>query len=196
MTCGIYKIVNLLDGKTYVGSSAKVEHRLRHHHLHRLRRNTHWNPHLQAAWNRDGEASFRLELVEETSPEHLLDREQHWMDFFRSFEREKGYNISPTANRSEWSEESKAKASLNRKGKSPVPAGWRHTNETRIQISRALKGRKKPRFSKEHRDKLGSRVRNRTYEELYGSEKAAIIKAAIREKMKEYHERRKANAGR
>lgn len=190
---GIYKIVNLLNGKIYVGSSKNVERRLYSHHRHLLRHNKHWNPHLQAAWNKDGESAFSFELLEEIRQiNRLTKREQHWMDTLRVCDRDFGYNIAPKADRSEWSDEMRRKASESRKGKAPLPAGWHHTREARRRISEAQLGKSMPEFSKEHRQKLGARTKGKTYEELYGKKKADEMRRDKRKKMRLYHERRRS----
>lgn len=43
--CGIYCIINLVNGKKYVGSSVDIYGRL-HEHLHNLRHNRAHNAHL------------------------------------------------------------------------------------------------------------------------------------------------------
>jgi len=42
MKSGVYKIVNIVNGKLYVGSSTNVKYRL-WRHTHELRRNVHEN---------------------------------------------------------------------------------------------------------------------------------------------------------
>jgi group I intron endonuclease len=60
----IYKIVNTVNGKFYVGSTTNTRERFRTHR-NRLRRNRHHAPHLQAAWNKYGEAAFVFHVVED-----------------------------------------------------------------------------------------------------------------------------------
>ena len=54
---GIYKIVNTVNGKKYVGSAVDIKRRWQAHKL-RLRKNNHHSPKLQNAWNKHGESSF------------------------------------------------------------------------------------------------------------------------------------------
>ncbi len=78
--CGIYKIVNKANSKAYIGST-KQEFRFRwHDHKTRLRNNKHPNAHLQAAWNLYGENSFEFIVLERTSPEDRLIKEQSYLD--------------------------------------------------------------------------------------------------------------------
>ena len=59
----IYKIINLTNGKFYVGSTVNQRERFRCHRS-RLRRNKHHCAHLQAAWNQYGEDNFLFKVVE------------------------------------------------------------------------------------------------------------------------------------
>lgn len=59
MNTGIYAIVNLANGKRYIGSAVKLSWRERKHRLH-LSRGTHHSLHLQRAWDKYGAQSFRF----------------------------------------------------------------------------------------------------------------------------------------
>lgn len=65
----IYQITNMLNGKFYIGSAVSFPRRV-WTHKNRLRMGVHHNKHLQAAWNKYGEAAFVFEVIEEV-PEHL-----------------------------------------------------------------------------------------------------------------------------
>ena len=70
---GIYKIVNKVNGKYYVGGSKNIHKRwLEHKGL--LRRNIHDNGHLQNAWNKYGEATFDFIVECISSPPRVVDR--------------------------------------------------------------------------------------------------------------------------
>ena len=60
----IYKIINLINGKFYVGSTTNQKVRFRQHRK-LLRGNRHHCKHLQAAWNKYGEDKFSFAVVEE-----------------------------------------------------------------------------------------------------------------------------------
>ena len=64
MTQVIYKIVNLVNDKFYVGSTIHKKVRFRQHRK-LLRGNRHHCKHLQAAWNKYGEEKFDFRVVEE-----------------------------------------------------------------------------------------------------------------------------------
>jgi len=60
--CGIYKIVNLVNGNIYIGQSCHVNERFKQH-FRLLTRNLHDNKHLQYAWNKYGEKNFVFEVI-------------------------------------------------------------------------------------------------------------------------------------
>lgn len=78
MKSGIYKIVNILNGKFYVGSSKNIEVRWGKH-LQKLRSNKHPNIHLQRSYNKDSSA-FIIEVIELCNVDDLIAREQYWID--------------------------------------------------------------------------------------------------------------------
>ncbi len=60
----IYKIVNLVNDKFYVGSTHNQRERFRTHR-NKLRKGAHHCAHLQAAWLKYGEPKFAFRIVEE-----------------------------------------------------------------------------------------------------------------------------------
>jgi group I intron endonuclease len=62
---GIYKIINKVNGKYYVGSSKNIHVRWRVHKSN-LNNNKHPNSHLQNAWNKYGNTLFEFTIVENT----------------------------------------------------------------------------------------------------------------------------------
>lgn len=89
--CGVYKIVNTINGKIYIGSSKDIDRRWSEH-IRALELNAHANPHLQNAWNKYGSKSFEFEIVEQCDEKHQYEREQYYIDLYRPFQ-DKGYNI-------------------------------------------------------------------------------------------------------
>ena len=75
----IYKIVNTVNGKFYVGSTTNTRERFRTHRK-RLRAGRHHCPHLQAAWNKYGEKSFVFVVIETVADnQSLQDAEDKWL---------------------------------------------------------------------------------------------------------------------
>jgi group I intron endonuclease len=79
MTQVIYKIINLVNDKFYVGSTTNKKVRFREHRK-QLRGNRHHCKHLQAAWNKYGEEKFDFRVVEEVPVEQeLWVAEDRWL---------------------------------------------------------------------------------------------------------------------
>lgn len=76
----IYKIINLVNDKFYVGSTTNKKVRFREHRK-QLRGNRHHCKHLQASWNKYGEQKFSFVVVEEV-PENrnLQEAEDRWLN--------------------------------------------------------------------------------------------------------------------
>lgn len=72
MSIGIYKIINQIDGKYYVGSSNNIEGNRWPYHKYHLRKGDHYNNHLQNAWNKYGESCFEFVIVNEVLELDLL----------------------------------------------------------------------------------------------------------------------------
>lgn len=136
---GIYKIVNLIDNKVYIGSSINVENRLKVH-FRALEKNRHKNRHLQCAFNKFGVECFSWKVMEFCSLETLLEREQFYIDLYKGFE----YNLSPTAKNTlgtEFSEEAKQKISIAIKGRVSSFKGKHHSLEAKMKNSLAHQGK-------------------------------------------------------
>jgi group I intron endonuclease len=79
MARGIYKIINVVNNKFYVGSAEDFTRRKRVHWW-MLRRGTHANKHLQASWLKYGEQAFTFVIVEELLPDaDVLAAENVWL---------------------------------------------------------------------------------------------------------------------
>lgn len=74
---GIYKIINKINNKYYIGSSCNcigAYGNRKGSHFSRLRRNKHKNPHLQNAYNKYGEKNFQFIIIEEVLPNNKLNK--------------------------------------------------------------------------------------------------------------------------
>jgi group I intron endonuclease len=94
--CGIYAIYHINSGRYYIGSSAKIWQRWKSHKK-LLKSNKHHSTHLQNAWNKYGEPTFSFFVVEEVLKEYLIIREQYYLDKYRTYEDDFGFNICPKA---------------------------------------------------------------------------------------------------
>lgn len=164
MSSGIYRIINLCDGKIYVGSAKDIEGRWRAHKSH-LRRGMHNNLHLQKSWDKYGESSFKFEILELVPEEQfLIDRECFYVNLYESLDSTKGYNFL-TPDR--------------------AAGTFHHLERTKQQISSALKGKPKI-MTPEHLESIttsNKKLRSgKTYEEIFGKEKAEGLKLKARER--------------
>lgn len=91
---GIYKIVNKKNNKVYIGQSVNIKQRWALHKSE-LRNKYHENIYLQNAWNKYGEDSFDFSVIEEcdNNKDILNNRETFWINYYKAFNRENGYNI-------------------------------------------------------------------------------------------------------
>lgn len=134
MNSGIYEIVNLVNGKRYVGSAKDFVKRWNGHRA-QLRAGRHHNRHLQASWAKHGADSFSFNRLLVCSPENLLMYEQIAIDATAP-----EFNIERIAGNS---------------------LGCIRTPETRAKISAKAKGRKVPPRSAEYRAKISAAHKGR-----------------------------------
>lgn len=192
MAMGIYKITNLVNGKFYIGSTSNFQKRKREHRSG-LITNTHFNNHLQHAFNKYGIESFSFEVVEHVDNiGDLLDVEQKYLDELNPCDMEIGYNLSRCATSYRVcgednphfgvpkSEEQKRKTSESLKG-------HKHSKETKQKISKAVKGKNtgedhwsygKER-SQQHRERLSESMKGKFLAEknpFYGKKHSAETK--------------------
>lgn len=101
----IYQIINLTNGRTYIGSSIDVLRRYKEHNRV-LKKNKSHNSHLQRSFNKNGEQNFEFEILEQLrdrfedeSIEHyqkyIIKKEQFYIDTFDTYNN--GYNSRPKA---------------------------------------------------------------------------------------------------
>ena len=115
--CGVYKIENLINGKIYIGKSINVGRRW-YEHKTELNENRHINKHLQSAWNKYGEESFRFVLLEENLTEsQALEREEYYIKYYETTNGLYGYNLTDGGQSGVLSKESCEKISRQKMGK-------------------------------------------------------------------------------
>src|SRR5690606_12600098 len=131
---GIYEIVNLVNGKRYVGSAVNFRVRWRQHRR-LLNRGEHYSPAMQRAWQKYGPAAFEFRVIKVCEREQLLTEEQAELDG-----RWPEYNNCPTAGSSlgrKLSAETRAKIAQSKVGITLPP----RSAEYRAKLSAAMKAR-------------------------------------------------------
>jgi|688.fasta_scaffold329279_1 group I intron endonuclease len=146
---GIYKIINKVDGKYYVGRSKNMHKRWKTH-MRDLLYNRHSNIHLQRAWNKYGYDNFEFIVVEyvDNIDSLLINMEEKYINTFIE-DRNRGidncYNISETSYG--------GPSILNNQFRKGIP----HNEIDKQKISKGLLGntntKGKP-ISKSHREKI------------------------------------------
>lgn len=131
--CGVYAILNMETGETYIGSSSHLVSRFTRH-LSNMRKLYHPNKNLQQAVQKYGVEAFTFVILEECKEEELFIRETFWL---RSYNPE--YNICVEEAGSMkgfvFSPESHVKMSESKKGNKNAVGhrnrlGIKHTPET------------------------------------------------------------------
>lgn len=143
---GIYKITNLIDGKVYIGQTVNYNKRKKRH-LSSLKNGNHHNEHLQRAFDKHGEDSFKIELIKKCNIEELDKLERYYIKELDACNHDKGYNMMYGGQRyRNFTKEVRLKMSEAGKGR-------KFTNEHKKKISLAHKGRK---LSQEHISKMSA----------------------------------------
>lgn len=118
MKSGVYKIINKVSGRCYIGSSDHVRNRLlKHKSL--LRLGKHHSKKLQNSWSLHGEGAFSFDALIYCSVDDLLMYEQIAIDAFDAAGK-CGFNVLPIAGGTR---------------------GYKHSAEARANMSKAQTGR-------------------------------------------------------
>jgi group I intron endonuclease len=156
MAKGIYKIINVVNNKFYVGSAVDLKRR-KARHFSELRNGRHNNRHLQAAWVKYGEQAFVFVVVEELDTDaDLLAAENVWLK--EHVGKDHCYNIGVDA----------TAPMLGMSGELSPTWGYKHTPEAIAVITSASTGRT---HTPEDKDKI------RAY--LIGKPRSAETRAKI-----------------
>ena len=192
MKSGIYLIKNIVNNKVYVGSAVNIDKRWKEH-KYSLNKGKHHSCHFQSAWYKYGEQNFTFDIIEEVSnPEHLLAYEQVYLDYYKSYEKDRGYNICKVAGSflgMKHSEETKQKIGEASKGKI-------NSEETKQKIGEASKGRNVGRkHTEEARRKIGEASKGKinseeTRKKMSEAKKGRIFSEEHKKKMSEAAKRR------
>ncbi len=135
---GIYKIINKINDKYYVGSSCNMEDRF-YKHKYLLNRKKHPNIHLQRAWIQQNKKGFKFTIIQRCEVKALIPCEQTYLEKAK-LEKEKCYNISFIAGRIEMNADTRNKISQKSKIRLQNPTnhpmfGKHHSKKTKKLIA-------------------------------------------------------------
>lgn len=83
--CGIYKITDLITGKSYIGQSVDIKERFRQHIKSALTYGKATNK-LYQTMQKSGIYNFIFEILEEVPRDRLNERETYWIEFYKTKE--------------------------------------------------------------------------------------------------------------
>lgn len=153
--CGVYRIVNKVNEKVYVGQSINIKARWKDH-INSLNRGDSRCTVLQRAWNKYGQENFSFEILELCSEDMLDEVEIKYINIYASCS--KGYNVESGGNKNKClsdetkqkireahigktvSEDVRQKMSKSRIGENNGMYGKHHSDETKQKISDAKRG--------------------------------------------------------
>jgi len=146
---GIYRVLNKINGKMYIGSAVNIKKRWAQHRRD-LRGNKHHSQYLQNSWAKYGEENFVFEVILDVEDKNnLIKWEQVWMDALKP-----EYNMCKVAGSClgiKASDETRAKLSAVHKGRVL-------SDEHKAKMSAAQKGKV---ISEEHKAKLSAAAKGR-----------------------------------
>lgn len=150
---GIYAIINVINGKKYIGQSSNLEKR-KAIHFCSLDGNYHANRHLQNSYNKYGKENFEFKILEycECKKDTLTSREQFFVDLHSP---DMLYNIRTECVDSNLgthhSEKAKRKISAGNKGKLV-------SLETRKKISNKMSGKNSHMYGKKRSEETKRKI--------------------------------------
>lgn len=186
---GIYKIINLINQKIYIGRSNNIFARINSHGIAYKKGKVP----LYNAIRKYGKENFTYDVIEYCAPEKTIEQEVYWINFFNPSNNLIGYNCdiveTGTLYKSKETREklsNSLKGNQNGKGQIPSPErialtiklnkervwtdeqrnklrianlGKKHSEETRLKRNKAITGVKKN-LTNEARKILSERIKN------------------------------------
>lgn len=195
MSTGIYKIINKVDGRYYIGSSYNIEKRWITHKSH-LNNQRHVNTFLQRAWNKYGSDNFCVEIIENCDGYTRNDiylLEQIYLNALG----DTSYNLSHFANGGDnLTNHPNRENIINRIGQSVRGTYALMSDSKKEYFSKRSKGNKNGMFGRKHtqqsKQNISSKLKKfylennncftgKTLEEIFGKEVANLRKKKMSE---------------
>lgn len=137
---GIYRIINTKNDKFYIGSSVNLYKRS-YEHIRLLNLGKHPNLILQRSYNKSSEY-YKIEILEVVNKDigrkELLKIEQNYLDKYKTYNTNFGYNFSPYATGVNFTDEIRKTLSKSLKGKTAHNKNIPMSNQQKMQL-KALK---------------------------------------------------------
>lgn len=133
---GIYKITSP-TGRIYIGQSIDIEKRRKmyvNNHCHKQQK-------LHASLVKYGFSAHVFEVIEECDWEGLNSREEYWIEFYGTFNNERGLNLSSGGLNKRVSEETKRKISKSNSGRSRPDLTLFNLSRTGVSLSGSHKAK-------------------------------------------------------
>jgi group I intron endonuclease len=162
----VYRIVNRINGKFYVGSSSEYEKRKRSH-LRLLRKGTHHNKPIQEDFDKHGEDNFYFEVLEKYDVINRDDLFEVEQEYITNSDKELLYNLYENA------------FGMSYKGEKNPMFGKTHSEEIRRKLSEINSGKNNPWYgNKAHMDWMRSKITKRFDGRKHSEETKAKMSAA------------------
>ena len=181
----VYCFEHIKSKKRYIGSTNNCKRRLQEH-LQGLINNKHYNKYLQNYWNKWGYKNFIIYVLENIPSEndkntYLRERENYWIDFYKSFDADNGFNLVKDAllgGIAGYKHTDKSKEKMSVKGKLSFllnpkrkdicrnnikKASTLENRRKAMQNRRTYKGTNNPFWEKHHTEHTKEKLRNREY---------------------------------
>ncbi len=158
MTSGIYKIINVLNNKFYLGSSLNIEKRFKRH-FNDLRLKNHHSIYLQRSFDKYGETNFTTEIVEEinSGKKDLIKKEQEYLDYYL-INNYKTYNVSKNASGGDLISYHPNRSEIIKKNSNSTKQRYVDNPDLLIKASLNMMGEKNPMFGKTHSDEARQKI--------------------------------------
>jgi group I intron endonuclease len=141
----VYKIVNKINGKSYVGQTVRS---LRIRFLQHCKSHSHCTA-LNKAIQKYGAENFASEILFESECKQQITKKEIYFIKELSTMAPLGYNLTEGGESASHTPESRKKLSEAKKGAKNPQFGKKRSFEARAKTSTALKGRKRPQWVKD-----------------------------------------------
>lgn len=174
----IYKITNNINDKIYIGQTTQALEKRWWQHCHDKKG---YCRALANAIAKYGPENFTVEQIDVACTRDELDRKEiYWIKFYDSMNHKKGYNLLGGGNHPVFSEETRKKLSLSRKGRKlsqrhkdnirKANLGKRMSEETKNKLRVLFSGTNGPFYGKHHTEYAKQKISENNRGKIVSSE--------------------------